>query len=113
MEKLSIDVTPVKFKMLENKQESVEEGFFVVELELLSNSKRHMFKVSLDLETISTINIDDLYGYSLGKDYIRMRIMIERLESLVICMYLYGNLGKDSTYLHDSPTCVKTVTLLK
>lgn len=77
LEKLCIDATPVKRKIIQIFERQVhiyKKRFFVVELESLSTGKRSLFKVSLDLKTITTINGEDLQGYVVGKDYFRMRV---------------------------------------
>lgn len=61
-------------------------GFFVLEVEFMRNSKRHLYKVSfLDL-SYTKLEPQDLNGLARGKDYLRVHITVNTLKHLDLLM---------------------------
>lgn len=81
---LKVDVTPMKNMMEKyiNKDCATDTDFFVMELESFSTSKRHSYKVAPRSLTITRLNGDDLNGLIQGRDFFRLRIIINHLEHL-------------------------------
>lgn len=114
LEFLSLDVSPIQMKTWEtnNWSESWEDNFFVVELEILSSSKRYLYKVSFDLQRIITLKYEDLHGYSLGEDYFRVHVMVRSLQTLEIWIYTQAEEDEENLYFPHWENC-KSVILFK
>lgn len=78
LQKLAVDLTPIKRKMKDYKKDS----FIVVEIKLFSNSKRRLFKAPADLRDTIEINDASLEGLVIGRDYLVVRITINMLKCL-------------------------------
>lgn len=83
LESLHFDLTPVRLKSAQV-LDSKPDGFFVLEVEMLKASERHLYKVSFDLSSVRILDYSNLKGYICGEDYLFVRITTRSLQSLTL-----------------------------
>lgn len=89
LEKLEVDVTPIKRMKIEI---SVKKDFFVLEIEQL------LYKVPYDLSSCTEISEQDVKGLVPRKDYIRLRVVTKKLQTL--CLYVKVKDVIDDCYMN-------------
>lgn len=80
LECLTVDVTPLKTKM--HKEQLTKDDFFVVEVEILQNNERLLYKLPFDLSQAVSIANSDLNGFVRGEDYNNVHVTIKSLQRL-------------------------------
>lgn len=85
LEVLSVDVTDAIAESLLAGITS-EEGFFVLEVEVINISVRHSYKVSLHDMSCTQLSSNDLKGLARGKDYLRVHITVNTLKYLKLLL---------------------------
>lgn len=88
LESLTVDMTPVRsITMTHLKKEDITtEDFFVIEALVIGIGERRLYKVSFDLSSVVRIQDDDLQSFVRGVDYLGVRIIVNNLQQLKICM---------------------------
>lgn len=105
LEHLALDVTRVKIDMEIN---NVNSDFFVVHVEFLTNAKRYSFKVSVDISSVTLVRDGDLEGLTCGEDYLRVHVILKKLEELTLCVDQYKDTNE---YLEELPSCSENIII--
>lgn len=95
LESLEIDMTPVRIKTLEylTTQSPLTRYFFVLELETLINGEKQLYKVSLDLSSVTRTTDNDLKGFVRGIHYFKVFVSINNVDRIELCMEINGKEG--------------------
>jgi hypothetical protein len=91
LDSLNIDVTMVKIKAKLLKRGLTKDDFFVIEVDIIGDTERRLYKISLDLLSVEQVN---------DEDYYRVHITLNSLQSLGLCM-VEDNTYTGDTYLHE------------
>lgn len=85
---LVLDMTPVETKMKTHlEKDHINTGdFFVIEATIISIGERWLHKVPFHLSSVTRIQDDDLKTFTRGKDYLSVRITVNSLDKLKICI---------------------------
>lgn len=87
LEKLIIDMTPVRKKTIKHlEKQNSGENFFVLEVESLVDDKSQLYKIPMDLSSSSSLREGDLKDSILGEDYLRVSIIIKSIQNLELLM---------------------------
>lgn len=105
LERLKVDVTTVRMESLiagivKGTYDEPLEGFFVLEVELLSSSVRHSYKVLFSDLSYTKLRSNSLKNLTRGKDYLRMHITAHTLKRIDLIMnYNDYNTNRKDNYL--------------